>query len=104
MRFPDLKIGDIIVAIGETENPTYREMREITEKYEDKELTIKVLCAGQEGVEQTVGTTVVPRRPPGSDRVLIGIGVAIDAQHPVVAKTIDAGNKLPKLEIPAALL
>ena len=97
---PDLKIGDIIVAIGEVENPTYKEMREITEKYEGKELAISVLRTGEEGVEQTVGVTVVPKRPPGGDRALIGIGIALDAQHPVVAKTIDAGGGLAKLEIP----
>lgn len=97
---PDLKIGDIIVAIGEVENPTYKEMREITEQYEGKELEISVLRAGQGGVEQTVRTTVVPKRPPGSKRALIGIGVVLDAEHPVAAKTIDAGGGLAKLEIP----
>lgn len=97
---PDLKNGDIIVAIGEAENPTYKEMREITEKYEGKKLEISVLRAGQGGVEQTVRATVVPKRPPGSKRVLIGIGVVLDAEHPVVAKTIDVGDGLAKLEIP----
>jgi regulator of sigma E protease len=97
---PDLRIGDIIVAIGEVENPTYKEMREITEKYEGKELEISVLRTGREGVEQTAMVTVVPKRLPGSDRVLIGIGVALDARHPVVAKTIDVGGGQAKLEIP----
>jgi regulator of sigma E protease len=97
---PDLKIGDIIVATGGVENPTYKEMREITEKYEGKELSIKVLRTSGAGIEQTVGVTVVPKRPPGSKRVLIGIGLALDARHPVVAKTIDAGGGLAKLEIP----
>jgi regulator of sigma E protease len=97
---PDLRIGDIIVAIGEVENPTYKEMREITEKYEGKELEISVLRTGRGGVEQTAMVTVVPKRLPGSDRVLIGIGVALDARHPVVAKTIDVGSGQAKLEIP----
>ena len=97
---PELRSGDIIVAIGEVENPTYKEMREITEKYEGKELAIKVLRTGEGGVEQTVGVTVVPKRPPGGDRVLIGVGVALDTQHPVVAKTIDAEGGLARLEIP----
>ena len=99
---PDLRIGDIVVAIGEVENPTYKEMREITEKYEGKELEVSVLRAAG-GVEPRfigVGVTVVPKRPPGADRVLIGIGVALDAWHPVVAKTIDAGDGPAKLEIP----
>jgi regulator of sigma E protease len=96
----DIRRGDIIVAIGEVENPTYKEMREITEKHEGKELAISVLRTGGGGVEQTVGVTVVPKRPPGGDRALIGIGVVLDAEHAVVAKTVDMEGGPAKLEIP----
>jgi len=77
-----LKSGDIILAIGDVENPTYSEMREITEASEDKELI------------------VTPKKAAGSDRVVIGISVVLDAEHPVVAKIIDAEGVPDKLDIP----
>jgi len=43
---------------------------------------------------------VVPKRAPGIDRVLIGIAVALDARHAVVADTISVPNGPPELEIP----
>jgi regulator of sigma E protease len=47
-----------------------------------------------------VTVNVVPRRPPGSDRVFIGVGLALDAEHPVVAQTINTEG-LAKLQIPS---
>ena len=79
----ELKSGDIILAVGEVENPTYKEMRETTTEYESRELPIKVL---RDGSEETV--TVVPERAADSNEVLIGIGIAFDAEHPVVAGMI----------------
>jgi len=96
-----LQSGDIIAAIGEIDNPTYSEMRDVTEKYEDKELPVRVLRANSDGAEETFTITVKPRKPAGSNRVLIGIGVALDAEHPIVAKTINAEGGPPKLEIPS---
>jgi len=95
-----LQPGDIIVAIGDVENPTYKEMRDVTEKYEDKELPVKVLRTDDNGVEEIFTVTVKPKKPAGSDRVMIGIGVALDAEHPVVAKTINAEGGPPRLAIP----
>ena len=95
-----LQKGDIILAIGDVENPTYQQMREVTERHEDKELVVKVLRTGPDGSEKPVTVTVVPKRPRGADRVLIGIFVAFDAEHPVVAKTIDAEGRLVRLAIP----
>jgi len=97
---PVLEAGDIILAIGGVENPTYREMREATEANEDKELPVKVLRADANGVEERLVVTVTPRRPKGSERVLIGIAVVLDAEHTVVAKTIDTGDGPAKLGIP----
>ena len=96
-----LQSGDIIVAIGDIDNPTYSEMRDVTEKYEDKELPVRVLRTNADGAEETFTITVKPRKPAGSNRVLIGIGVALDAEHPIVAKTINAEGGPPKLEIPS---
>jgi len=97
---PVLEGGDIILAIGGVENPTYREVREVTEANEDKELPIEVLRADANGVEERLVVTVTPRRPQGSERVLIGIAVVLDAKHPVVAKTIDTGGGPTRLGIP----
>lgn len=97
---PDLKTGDVILAIAEIQNPTFKEMREITANYEGKELPIQVLRTAPDGTGKIIGLTVVPKRPPGGDRALIGIGVALDAGHPVVAKTINTEGGQGKLEIP----
>ena len=95
-----LQPDDVVVAIGDVENPTYSEMRDVTEKSEDKELPVKVLRTNDNGVEEVFTVTVKPQKPAGSDRVLIGIGVAFDAEHPIVAKTINAEGGPPKLAIP----
>jgi regulator of sigma E protease len=44
--------------------------------------------------------TVKPKRRRGSDRVLIGIIPVLDAEHPIVAKTIATEDGPAKLEIP----
>jgi regulator of sigma E protease len=97
---PDLKSGDIIVAIADVENPTYQEMRDITVEYEGKKLPIRVLRASDDGTQEVLGLEVVPKRQPGTDRVVIGIEVALDAEHPEVAKTIAATDGPAKLDIP----
>ena len=95
-----LQSGDIILAIGDVENPTYSEMRSITEASKDKELPIQVLRSSADGAEKTFTVMVTPKKPAGSERVVIGIGVVLDAEHPVVAKTIDAEGGQEKLDIP----
>jgi regulator of sigma E protease len=95
-----LQKGDIILAIGDVEGPTYKEMREVTEEYEGKKLPIQVLRVDAKGVEEKLTVTVVPKRPRGSDRALIGIGVVLDAERAVVAKTIVAEGGPARLEIP----
>lgn len=95
-----LESGDIILAIGDVENPTFKEMRDVTTKYKDQELPVKILRTSAEGVEKVLTVTVVPRSPQGSDGVFIGVGVALDMEHPVVAKTIAAEGSPAKLEIP----
>jgi len=97
---PWLRIGDTILAMGNVENPTYEQMRDITSEHEDKELPIKVLRSAGKDDEQTLTVTVVPKRPEGGDRVMIGIGVAFDTEHPVIAKTITTESGPTKLEIP----
>jgi regulator of sigma E protease len=95
-----LRKGDIILAASNVENPTYKELRDITEEYEDRELPIKVLRTDANGVEKSLEVTVIPRRAPDADRVMIGIGVVLDAEHAVVAKTISVEGGPAALDIP----
>jgi regulator of sigma E protease len=97
----ELQSGDIVLAAGEVENPTYKELREVTTEYEDRELPIKVLRI-IDGVEKELTITVMPKRSKKDDRVVIGIFLvpAFDAEHPIVAKTISTEDWSAKLEIP----
>jgi len=99
-----LKKDDIILAIGEVENPTYEEMREVTTEYEGKELPVRVLRRSDNGVEETVMVTVVPKRPADDDRVIIGVGVVLDMERPVIARTISVEGGPAKLGIPRGAL
>jgi len=91
--------GDIFVKAGDVPNPTYWELRSLTEQSRDEELKVVVLRRGDGGVERTVATTVVPKWSSSHNKVIIGIDLTLDAEHPVVAKTIPAGGREP-LEIP----
>jgi len=97
---PDLRSGDVILAVGGVKNPTYKEMREVTEQYENKEMPLEVLRKDDTGAQKVVAVTVTPMRQADSERVVIGIVVGLDAGHPVVAKTIDAGEGAASLDIP----
>jgi len=96
-----LRPDDVILAIGDVENPTYMQMREVVEKHEDKELPVKVLRTNANGAEEALTVTVKPRKSADSDRVMIGLGLVIDAERPVVAKTIDAEGGPSRLAIPS---
>lgn len=95
-----LRAGDIILAVGDVENPTYKEIRDITTEYEGKELPIKVLRADSNGIDDTFMVTVMPKRSLDGKRVVIGIFPVFDAEHTVVAKTIAAKGGPARLEIP----
>ncbi len=95
-----LQPGDVILAIGDVENPTYTQMREVVEKHEDKELPVRILRANANGAEEALTVTVKPKKSADSDRVMIGLGLALDAEHPFIAKTINAEGGPPKLAIP----
>lgn len=97
---PKLESGDIIVRVGDVENPTYLEMREVTTQHESENMPLEVLRKDEKGVEQLLTVDVVPERAADSNRVVIGIAVALDAEHPVVAKTIAAEGGLEPLAIP----
>ncbi|MHC4742062.1 MAG: site-2 protease family protein, partial [Planctomycetota bacterium] len=95
----DLKAGDTILAVGGVDNPTYNEMREITRAHKDKDLSVRVLRKDVEGVEKVVTVTVRPILS-DSNKVEIGVALALDAEHAVVAKTISPEGGTVALEIP----
>ena len=97
---PALLRGDIILAAGEVENPTYIKLREVVQASEDEQLPIRILRVDANDVEQELTVNVVPRRKPDSNWVQAGIGLTLDAEHPVVAKTIDTGGGPTRLGIP----
>jgi len=99
-KAPSLREGDIVLAVGDVENPTYGELREVTEEYEEKELPIKVLRSDANGVEEALVVTVEPERSKDGKRVVIGIIPVLDTGHAVVAKTIAAEDGPEKLAIP----
>jgi regulator of sigma E protease len=96
-----LQVGDIILTAGDINYPTYKELRDITTEYDGKELPIKVLRIDQTGTEVKRLVTVQPRQDPSSHRIIIGINLALDLEHPVVANTISSGEGLEVLKIPS---
>ncbi len=97
-----LKAGDIILAAGQTKNPTYKELRDITTEYEGKTLPIQVLRTDANGVERTLPVNVKPRRDSGADRVVIGFLPTLDAAHAVVAKAVPTDGTAAALDLPPA--
>jgi len=95
-----LKAGDVIVAAGEIEYPTYKELREITTQHEGELLALRVLRADANDVEQTLTVTVKPRRAPGEERVIIGFVPVLDTKHTVVAKAIATESNQTPLDLP----
>ena len=94
-----LKAGDIILAVGDVENPTYSEMREVVGDHEDKKLGVKVLRVDANGVADVTDIEVVPRRVATGD-VVIGVGLVLDADHPVLTKAIAVEQDGQALAIP----
>jgi regulator of sigma E protease len=95
-----LQNGDIILAIGDVEDPTYDEMRAVTTAHEDKGLLMQVLRQDSDGAERTLSVAVTPRRGEDSDRVAIGFMPILDMDRPVVAATIATEGGPTKLDIP----
>ncbi|MCL5281339.1 MAG: site-2 protease family protein [Planctomycetes bacterium] len=95
-----LKAGDIILAAGQTKDPTYKELRDITTEYEGKSLPMQVLRTDANGVERTLTVQVKPKRDSGADRVIIGFLPTLDAAHAVVAKAVPTEGTTGTLDIP----
>ena len=99
---PSLRRDDIILAIGNVENPSYQQMRDITIEYEDKDLPVKVLRTENNGADPIVTVTVVPKRASRGEKVMIGVGVTYDLEHAIVASTLPPEEGSAALEIPAS--
>ncbi len=94
-----LRVDDIILAAADLQNPTYKELRDITETHEGTPLPLTVLRMDANGVEQTLAITVTPKQERDTSRIVIGFAPALDAQHAIVANTISVDGA-PALEIP----
>ncbi len=92
--------GDIILAGGGIENPTYQEFREVTTQHKDKEMEVRVLRSEPNGVEKAVTIKVIPKEDKAEKRVMVGIAVSLDAAHPVAATTVNAEGGVAALAIP----
>lgn len=95
-----LQPGDVILAAGQTADPTYKELRDITTEYEGKSFPIKVLRTDANGVERVAMVNVTPKRQSQAGRVIIGFVPTLDAKHAVVAKTLPTEGASGALEIP----
>jgi regulator of sigma E protease len=96
---PALEAGDIITKIGDTDYPTYKELREETIAHEDKPMPITVL-RDQDGSQKQLTVTVTPEKGTATDRVMFGIVPELDGAHPVIAKTVDVADGPKALPIP----
>ncbi|MBN1816724.1 MAG: site-2 protease family protein [Sedimentisphaerales bacterium] len=95
-----LQPGDIVVSAGGIENPTYSELRQITQEHKDKDLSMTLLRKDEQDQYSPVEVTVVPRSNPSDRRrAEIGFVPVLDVEHPVVASTLADGDLLP-LSIP----
>ena len=95
-----LQPGDVILAVADVNDPTFKELRDIVAEHKDKPLAVKVLRAEPGGGDKTLTITVVPKQAKGSERVMIGVELVLDANRAVVAKTIAAEGGPPKLDVP----
>jgi len=98
----ELKSGDIILAIGDVENPTYKEMRDVTTEYENRKMSIRVLRTADDETEEELVIKVTPKYSKKDKKVVIGIFLVpmFDAEHSVVAKTIAIEGGPPAVAIP----
>ena len=97
---PSLERGDIILVIGNIENPSYQQMREVTIDNEGKEMSVKVLRT-EDDADRIVSVTVIPKRAARGEKVMIGVGVSYDLEHAVVADTAVPEEGSSASEIPA---
>jgi len=100
-----LQKGDIILKIADIENPTYKDLRDKTTAYKDKDLEMVVLRTNAEGREVTETLKVQPKvRSGNKGRATLGIEVELDMEHAVVAQTIYSSTGPGALGIPSGAI
>ena len=92
--------GDIIVKAGEVEYPNFIELREQANVYSNRAMPLSVLRTNADGDIEKLELEVTPKVLPGQKRATIGIGVTLDATHPIVADTIGSEMKPALVDIP----
>jgi regulator of sigma E protease len=96
-----LMAGDIIIQIGQTPYPNFKQLREITMENKDKDLAMVVLRPDQSGQLSKVEMTVQPYEIPGSKRVTIGFSAELAMEQPIVAQILEGGVPGSILQLPA---
>lgn len=93
--------GDILLKVADVEHPNYKQLRDLTNEYKDKNLSVTVLRTHPSGVAEELNLTVCPKVGAGSDRVTVGFSPGLDMDCPVVAQMVSAPGQAAVLDIPA---
>jgi RIP metalloprotease RseP len=93
-----LEPNDIIISAGDVKYPTYSELRNLTDSYENKDLPVTVLRTDSSGKQESVDIIVRPMRK--GKRVIIGFVPILDVEHPVVAKTLTNDSNAGQFTLP----
>ncbi len=93
-----LEPNDIIISAGDVKYPTYYELRDVTDSYENKDLPMTVLRRNDSDMQEAVDIVVRPMRK--GNRVIIGFAPVLDVEHPIVAKTIAADSNIGQFTLP----
>ncbi len=99
-----LQRGDVLVKIGDIDLPNYKQLRQVTTEYKDKDLAITVLRKNDEGNEERLDLIVHPKSSIGSKRVKVGFAPELDMDSPIVAQVILTSGQAPLSDIPAGAI
>ncbi len=86
--------GDVIIKVEDINNPTYKELRDMTRQFQGKTLNMTVLRNSQEVTVETK-----PELDKKSGHVMLGIPLEYDFSSPVIAKTVNTED-INALNIP----
>ena len=95
-----LQEDDVLLKIGKIEYPNYKQLREVTTEYKDKNLPITVLRKNGQGAEEKLDLIVHPKSSLGSKRVTVGFAPELDMNNPVVAQVVSTSGQAAISDIP----
>lgn len=98
---PAFQEGDILVKVAAQELPNFRQLRELATEFKNKPMPVTVLRQNEDGSEQAVEITVLPKSDPATGRVLMGIAAVLDMDSPVVAQAISMPGQTAISGLPA---